>query len=123
VQKGSVLVRLDERDARIRLETAQAQAEQQRKAVSQAVAGLRQALVRLGLNEGETFDVETFSQVKSVKAQLVLAEKELQRAQKLYNSGDTSRSALDQRRSQRDALLGQLDEARSNAAVAVRAIN
>src|SRR5687768_5936108 len=38
VQKGSVLIRLDDRDARIRLETAQAQADQQRKAVGQAIA-------------------------------------------------------------------------------------
>ena len=123
VQKGSVLVRLDDRDARIRLEQAEAQAEQQKRAVAQAVAGLRQAQIRLGVKDGETFNIETFSQVKSVNAQLVLAEKELQRAQKLFDSGDVSRSTLDQRRSQRDALLGQLDEARSNAAVAVKAIN
>ena len=37
VQKGSVLVRLDDRDARIRVEQAVAQVEQQRKAVDQAV--------------------------------------------------------------------------------------
>lgn len=123
VQKGSVLVRLDSRDARIRLEQAQAQAEQQRRAVSQAIAGLRQAQIRLGVKDGEAFDIETFSQVKSIKAQLVLAEKELQRAQKLFDSGDVSRSILDQRRAGRDSLLGQLDEARSNAAVAVKAIN
>ncbi|MFN2501756.1 MAG: efflux RND transporter periplasmic adaptor subunit [Pyrinomonadaceae bacterium] len=122
VQQGSVLVRLDDRDARIRLEQAQAQAEQ-RKAVGQAVAALRQAQVRLGLKDGETFNIESFSQVKSVQANLVLAERELQRSQRLFDTGDVSRSILDQRRAQRDALLGQLDEARSNAAVAVRAIN
>ncbi len=123
VQKGSVLVRLDDRDARIRIEQAQAQVEQQKKALDQAVAGLRQAQVRLGVKDGETFDIATFSQVKSITAQLVLAEKELQRSQKLFETGDVSRSTLDQRRSQRDALIGQLDEARSNAAVAVKAIN
>ena len=123
VQKGSVLVRLDDRDARIRLEQAEAQAEQQKKAVAQAVAALRQAQVRLGVKDGEVFNIETFSQVKSVKANLELAEKELIRAQRLYETGDVSRSILDQRRSQRDALLGNLDEARSNAAVAVKAIN
>lgn len=123
VTKGSVLVRLDDRDARIRLETAQAQLEQQRKAVGTAIAALRQAQVRLGVRDGETFDIETFSQVKSVRANLELAENELVRSQRLLESGDVSRSAVDQRRAQRDALLGQLDEARSNAAVAVRAIN
>jgi len=123
VAKGSVMVRLDDRDARIRLEQAAAQVEQQKKAVDQAIAALRQTQVRLGIKDGQTFDIETFSQVKSVKANLVLAEKELTRAQKLFDTGDVSRSTLDQRRAQRDALIGQLDEARSNAAVAVKAIN
>ncbi|MBK7392111.1 MAG: efflux RND transporter periplasmic adaptor subunit [Chloracidobacterium sp.] len=123
VEKGSVLVRLDDRDARIRIEQAQAQVEQQKKAVDQSVAALRQAQIRLGLKDGESFDIATFSQVKSVTAQLVLAEKELTRAQRLFDTGDVSKSILDTRRSQRDALIGQLDEARSNAAVAVRAIN
>lgn len=123
VTQGSVLVRLDDRDARLRIEQAQAQAEQQRRAVGQAVAALRQAQIRLNVKDGETFDIETFSQVKSVKANLTLAETELARAQRLFDTGDVSRAILDQRRAQRDALLGQLDEARSNAAVAVRAIN
>lgn len=123
VEKGSVLVRLDDRDARIRLEQAQAQAEQQRKAVDQAIAALRQAQIRLNVKDGEVFNIETFSQVKSTRANLDLAEKELTRAQRLFDSGDVSRSALDARRAQRDALLGQLDEARTNAAVAVKAIN
>ncbi len=123
VQKGSVMLRLDDRDARIRLETAEAQAVQQRRAVGQAIAALRQAQIRLGVKDGEVFDIETFSQVKSTRANLDLAEKELIRAQRLFDTGDVSRQILEQRRSQRDALLGQLDESRSNAAVAVRAIN
>ena len=122
VTKGSVLVRLDPRDAQIRLEQAEAQVEQQRKSVDQAVAALRQAQVRLGVAEGQKFNIETFSQVRSVKANLELAEKELARSQRLFDTGDVSRSMLDQRRSQRDALLGQLDEARSTAAVAEKAI-
>lgn len=123
VTQGSVLIRLDDRDARIRLEQAEAQAEQQRRAVGQSIAALRQAQVRLGVKDGEVFNIEAFSQVKSVRANLELAEKELQRAERLFATGDVSKAVLDQRRSQRDALLGQLDEARSNAAVAVRAIN
>lgn len=122
VTKGSVLVRLDPRDAQLRLEQAQAQVEQQRKAYDQAVAGLRQAQSRLGVKDGETFNIETFSQVKTVKANLELAEKEYQRAQRLLESGDVSRSVVDQRKATRDALLGQLDDARSTAAVAVKSI-
>ena len=123
VTKGSVLVRLDNRDAQIRIDQAEAQVVQQQKAVGTAVAALRQAQIRLGVKDGEVFNIETFSQVKSVKANLALAEKELVRAQRLFDSGDVSKSTLDQRLATRDALLGQLDEARSNAAVAVKAIN
>lgn len=123
VNKGAVLVRLDPRDAQIRIEQAEAQVVQQRRAVDTAVAGLRQAQIRLGVKDGETFDILTFSQVKTVKANLELAEKELVRAQRLFDSGDVSKAILDQRRATRDALFGNLDEARSNAAVAVRAIN
>ena len=123
VEKGSVLVRLDDRDARIRLEQAEAQVEQQKKAADQAVAALRQAQIRLDVKDGQSFDIETFSQVRSVKANLVLAEQELERAEKLFATGDISRSILEQRRAQRDSLLGQRAEALSNAAVAVKAIS
>lgn len=130
VNKGDVLVRLDPRDAQIRLEQARAQVEQARKAaqqadanVNQAIANLRQTQARLGVSDGESFDIANFSQVKSIRAQLELAEKELARTTRLLETGDVSRSIYDQRKSQRDALLGQLDEARSNAAVAIKAID
>lgn len=130
VTQGSVLVRLDDRDARIRLEQAQAQVQQaesnvrQAQAnVEQATAALRQTQARLGVKDGETFDIETFSQVRSINAQLEFAERELKRAERLLESGDIARTIYDQRKSQRDQLLGQLSEARSNAAVAVKAID
>src|SRR5688572_390412 len=130
VSQGDVLVRLDARDAAIRVDQAQAQVEQQRKAVGQAeanvdqaIATLRQTQARLGVSDGETFQIKDFSQVKSISAQLELAEKELRRTERLLETGDVSRSIYDQRKSQRDALLGQLDEARSNAAVAIKAID
>ncbi len=130
VGQGDVLVRLDPRDAAIRLDQARAQLEQQKKAagqaeasVDQAVANLRQTQARLGVTDGQTFQIKDFSQVKTITAQLELAEKELRRAERLLETGDVSRAIYDQRRSQRDALLGQLDEARSNAAVAIKAID
>ncbi len=130
VQKGAVLVTLDNRDAQNRLDQAQAQVAQQKQLViqaqaqvEQAIANLRQTQARLNVKDGEVFNIETFSQVKTFKAQLELAEKELARATRLLESGDVSRSTYDQRKSQRDAILGQLDEARSNAAVAVKAID
>ena len=130
VNKGDALVTLDPRDAQIRLETAQAQVEQQRRAVTQAeanaaqaLANLRQTQARLGVKDGEGFAIENFSQVKSVSAQLAFAEKELARFEKLLSTGDVSKSAYDQRKATRDQLLGQIDEARSNAAISIKAID
>lgn len=129
VQKGSVLVQLDDRDARIRLEQAQAQVAQAESNVSQAEAqveaaraNVRQTQARLGLTEGSTFDIETFSQVRATQAQLDLAERELGRAERLLETGDIARTIYDQRRAQRDQLRAQLDESRSTASVAVAAI-
>lgn len=130
VNQGDVLVQLDARDASIRLEQARAQLEQQKQAaqqaeagVEQAIANLRQTQARLGIGDGETFQVKDFSQVKSITAQLELAEIELRRAERLLETGDISRATYDQKKAQRDSLIGQLDEARSNASVAIRAIN
>jgi RND family efflux transporter MFP subunit len=130
VNQGDVLIRLDARDAAIRLDQARAQLEQQRKTadqasanVEQSIANLRQTQAKLGVKEGEGFRIEDFPQVKSVAAQLDLAEKELRRSEKLLESGDISKSTFDQKKSQRDALIGQLDDARANAAIAVRAID
>lgn len=123
VQKGSVLVRLDPRDAQIRLEQSEAQLEQQRKALDTAQANAEQARARLGLSPGQKFSVDNFPQVRSAKANLELAEKELTRTQKLLESGDLSRSAYDQRKAQRDALAGQYEDARNTAVVAQRAVD
>ena len=129
VKKGDALVQLDARDAQIRLRQALAQVEQQRKAVKQAEAGVNQAIaslrqtqVRLGVKDGEAFAIKDFSQVISVTAQMRLAEKELKRHENLLETGDISRSAYDRAKAQRDQLIGQMAEARSNAAVAIKAI-
>ncbi len=129
VQKGSVLVQLDDRDAQIRLEQAQAQVQQAESNVQQmqaqveaARANVRQTQARLGLTEGSTFNIETFSQVRATKTQLDLAEKELGRAERLLETGDIARTIYDQRKAQRDQLRAQLDESRSTASVAVAAI-
>jgi RND family efflux transporter MFP subunit len=123
VQKGSVLVRLDPRDAQIRIEQSEAQLDQQRKGLDTAQANAEQARAKLGISSGAKFSVDNFPQVRSAKANLDLAEKELTRSQKLLESGDLSRSAYDQRKSQRDALAGQYEDARNGAVVAERAVD
>ena len=129
VERGSVLAQLDSRDAQIRLEQTRAQVQQAESGVKQAQAqveaaraSVRQTQARLGLTEGSTFDIETFSQVRSSQAQLLLAEKELTRAERLLETGDIARTIYDQRKAQRDQIRAQLDESRSTAAVAVSAI-
>jgi len=109
VQKGDVLVRLDDRDARIRLEQSQSQAQQAQSAVTQAQAqvesaraNVRQTQAQLGLGENERFDVNQVAEVRNAKAALDLAEAEYTRNARLLESGDISRSQFDQRRAARD---------------------
>lgn len=113
VKQGSVLVRLDDRDARIRLQQAEAQ-------VSQAKSSVRQAEARIGLRSGQSFDPARVAEVRNAQVALELAEKNLRRFEKLIESGDVSRSALDQQKAQRDQLQQQyevqLTQARQNYA-------
>ena len=109
VQKGDVLVRLDDRDARIRLEQNQSQLQQAQAAVGQnqaqveqAQANVRQAQAQLGLGENEKFSIAQVAEVRNAKATLDLAETEYTRAAKLLETGDISRSQFDQRKTQRD---------------------
>jgi RND family efflux transporter MFP subunit len=107
-QKGAVLVRLDDRDARIRLEQAQAQ-------VAQALATVRQAEARIGLRPGQNFDPSNVPEVRAARVNLELAEKNLQRHERLIESGDVSRSAYDLQKAQRDQLAQMYEVALSQA--------
>ena len=104
VQRGAMLVRLDDRDARIRLEQAQAQ-------VAQAEANVRQAQAKIGLRPGQRFDPERVAEVGSIRVALELADKQLHRFERLIETGDVSRSAYDQQKAQRDQLRQQYDVA------------
>jgi multidrug efflux pump subunit AcrA (membrane-fusion protein) len=108
VQKGVVLVRLDDRDSRIRLDQATAQ-------VAQAQAQVRQAEARIGLRPGQSFDVERVAEVGAARVALNLAEIQLRRMERLLESGDVSRSAYDQQKAQRDQLREQLEAVRTQA--------
>ncbi len=116
VQKGSVLVQLDDRDARIRLEQAQAQLAQAqsqvnqfRANVEQAQANVRQVQARLGLSENNAFDVNNIAEVRAAKTTLDLAEIQLRRNERLIESGDVSRSQYDQIKAQRDQARSQYE--------------
>ena len=102
VKQGTVLVRLDNRDAHIRLQQAEAQ-------VVQARSSVRQAEARIGLRAGQNFDPERVAEVRNAQVGLQLAEKNLSRYERLIATGDISRSAYDQQKAQRDQLQQQYD--------------
>ncbi len=85
VKKGDVLVKLDERDAALRMARDQAAARQQQ--------------ARLGLANGEKFDIEQVPEVKAAKEQRDLAKSELARAEKLHAGGAISQANYDAARS------------------------
>lgn len=118
VQRGTVLIRLDDRDARIRLEQAEAQ-------LSQSEAAVRQAEEKIGLQPGQNFDPTRVADVRAARVALDLADLQLRRFDRLVESGDVSRSAYDQQKAQRDQLQQQynvaIEQARQNYAAIVTA--
>ncbi|MEO8049416.1 MAG: efflux RND transporter periplasmic adaptor subunit [Acidobacteriota bacterium] len=112
VQQGQVIARLEDRDAKLRLDQAEA-------AEQQAEAGLRQAQSRIGLAQGEQFNADTVPEVLSAKAnadsaaaQARLAEADAQRYANLLKTGDVSQSAYDKFRTQADTAQAQANAAR-----------
>ena len=89
VKRGQTLVRLDDVDAKLRVQQGQAQ-------VDQAKAALRQAEEKVGMRPGQAFDINKLPEVANARVALELAEKNLRRSEKLIESGDVSRSAYDQ---------------------------
>jgi len=121
VQRGQMLVRLDDSELKLRVDQAVAQ-------LGQTKAAVRQAEEKIGLRPGQTFDPNRVAEVAAAKVALDLAEKNLRRAEKLIESGDVSRSFYDEQRARRDQLKEQyevaLAQARQNyAAVEVARTN
>lgn len=100
VRRGQMIVRLDDADFRIRIQQAQAQ-------LDQAKATLRQNEAKIGLRPGQKFNPENVPEVAGAREALDLAEKNLRRYEKLVETGDISRAAYDQQKSQRDQLAEQ----------------
>lgn len=83
VSQGQVIATIDQRDAKLRVE--------------QAEATLKQTLARLGMKEGEKFDEHQNAEVRVAKSQLDWAKLELDRSAKLIEKGDIPRSGYDER--------------------------
>lgn len=108
VKRGQMIVRLDDVDAKLRVQQAQAQ-------VEQAKAALRQAEEKVGIRAGQSFDLDKVPEVANARVALELAEKNLRRSEKLIESGDISGSLYDQQKAQRDQLREQYESALSLA--------
>src|SRR5690349_13305926 len=108
VKRGQMLVRLDESELKLRVDQATAQLEQ-------AKAAVRQSEEKIGLRPGQAFDPKRVAEVAAAKVALDLAEKNLQRAEKLIESGDVSRSFYDEQRARRDQLKEQYEVALAQA--------
>src|SRR5258708_3758735 len=100
VRRGQMIVKLDDADFRIKVQQAEAQ-------LDQAKATLRQNEAKIGLRPGQKFNPENVPEVAAARSALELAEKNLRRYEKLVETGDISRSAYDQQKSQRDQLAEQ----------------
>jgi RND family efflux transporter MFP subunit len=83
VSQGQVIATIDQRDAKLKVE--------------QAEATLKQTLARLGMKEGEKFDPNQNADVKVAKSQLDWAKLELDRSMKLIEKGDIPRSSYDEK--------------------------
>ena len=129
ISAGAAIARIDDRDARMRLATAQA-------AVKQAQAGVRQAEARLGLLDGGKFDASTVPEVRAANAnyqqtlaELRQAEVNEKRYRELTESGDvamityeTYRTARDTARTKANAAKQQLEAAVNTARQSNQAI-
>ena len=121
VKAGDVLVRLDERDANLRLEQSRAAENQSRAQLAQAEAQLRQSQASLGLDKGGNFTIDNIPAVLQTRAtlqsrlsDLKLAETTEKRYANLLETGDTSKLVFDQKRNETEKAQAAVNEAREN---------
>lgn len=128
VKTGETIVRLDRRDASLRLQQARAAESQAQAQLSQAQAQLRQSQASLGLEKGGEFSTADIPAVRQARAALASAESNLRLAEttaeryaNLLESGDTSRLVYDQKRNEAEKARAAVNEARENLKAAENA--
>lgn len=119
VSVGSVLFKLSEKDARLRLEQAQANELQTQIQIRQAEANLRQTQAQIGLDKNGKFNTENVPSVRearfalrSLESDLSLAQVNERRYANLLETGDTSKIVYDQRRNELEKAQAAVAEAR-----------
>ncbi len=119
VAQGAVVAKIDDRDARLQLASAEA-------SVKQAVAAVRQAEARLGLTPTGTFNASSIPEVRSANAiyeqnmaELRQAEANEKRYRDLVETGDVSMLAYEQYRTARDTARARVNSAKEQLDAAV----
>lgn len=97
VKKGDVLVKLDSRDASLRL--------------AQANASALQATARLGLKKGEKFDAKNIAEVRAAKEAMDLAVADADRTKTIFDAGGVPQAAWDQARARAEQARAQYEAA------------
>lgn len=119
VRTGDIILRLDAREAQLKLEQTRAAESQTAAAVTQAEANFRQSQAVLGLDNGGSFSAESIPAVREARAALRSAESDLKLAEaterrytNLLATGDTSKLVVDQRRNETEKARAAVGEAR-----------
>lgn len=121
VGQGALIIKIDDRDARLRLAEARA-------GVKQAEAGVRQAEARLGLEPNGRFNASQIPEVRSAgagyeqaQAELRQAEANEQRYRDLVQTGDVAMTTYEQYRTARDTARARANSARQQLEAAANA--
>ncbi len=121
VQQGTVLAKLDEDEAKLRLRTAEA-------GVVQAQAAVGQAQARLGLSAGGNFEASAIPEVRAANANYEQAVAELRQAEanekryrELVETGDVSIQNYENYRTLRDTARARVNNAKQQLEAAANA--
>jgi multidrug efflux pump subunit AcrA (membrane-fusion protein) len=119
VTAGMTLAKIDDRDARLQLASAQT-------SVKQAQVGVRQAEARLGLADGGRFEASAVPEVRTANAnyQQALAEQKQaeaneKRYRELTETGDVAMATYETYRTARDTARAKTNAAKEQLAAAV----
>lgn len=121
VREGTVIARIDDRDAKLELATANAN-------LKQAIVAVRQAEARLGLAPNGAFDASAIPEVRAARsnfeqqqAEYRQAEANEKRYRELVETGDVPMMTYEQYRTTRDTARSRFEAAREQLETAINA--
>lgn len=121
VKEGAIIAKIDDRDAKLELATANAN-------LKQAVVAVRQAEARLGLAPNSAFEATAIPEVRAARsnfeqqqAELRQAEANEKRYRELVTTGDVPMMTYEQYRTTRDTAKSRFEAAREQMETAINA--